>query len=168
MESYADLNKNLWYFPRNNKLYSALRNAESSNIALRLLMWMWFCQPCSGHVFNKNGENHILLSLLSAYLLIRRSLFCNVKRRSLCYFQYRRIGMLAAGTGIAPMLQVIQGIVDNEEDETFIHLVYSSRTYEDILMKEDLDNMTAYWNFSVLYVISKVCCMLYFWCIDKE
>ena len=76
--------------------------------------------------------------------------------------------MLAAGTGIAPMLQVIQGIVDNEGDETFIHLVYSSQTYEDILMKEDLDNMTAYWNFSVLYVITKVCCMLYFWCIDKE
>lgn len=69
--------------------------------------------------------------------------------------QYRRIGMLAAGTGIAPMLQVIQGIVDNEGDETFIHLVYSSQTYEDILMKEDLDNMTAYWNFSVLYVVSK-------------
>lgn len=64
--------------------------------------------------------------------------------------------MLAAGTGIAPMLQVIQGILSDEDDETFIHLVYSSRTYEDILMKHSLDEMKAYWNFSVLYVVSKV------------
>ena len=74
----------------------------------------------------------------------------------LCCFQYRRIGMLAAGTGIAPMLQVIQGILSNEQDETFIDLVYSSRTYDDILMKHTLDEMKAYWNFSVLYVVSKV------------
>ena len=64
--------------------------------------------------------------------------------------------MLAAGTGIAPMLQVIQGILANEHDETFIHLVYSSQIYGDILMKDTLDEMKAYWNFSVLYVVSKV------------
>ena len=77
-------------------------------------------------------------------------------RVSLCCFQYRRLGMLAAGTGIAPMLQVIQGILSNEDDETFIHLVYSSQAYEEILMKHSLDEMKAYWNFSVLYVVSKV------------
>ena len=71
-------------------------------------------------------------------------------------FQYRRIGMLAAGTGIAPMLQVIQDIVTNEDDETFIQLVYSSQTYDDILMKDTLDEFKAYWNFSVLYVLSQV------------
>ena len=64
--------------------------------------------------------------------------------------------MLAAGTGIAPMLQVVQGILSNEDDETLIHLVYSCRTYEEILMKHTLDEMKAYWNFSVLYVLSKV------------
>ena len=78
-------------------------------------------------------------------------------------FQCRRIGMLAAGTGIAPMLQVIQGIVANELDETFIHLVYSNRTYDDILMKETLDEMKAYWNFSVLYVITEVSCIFWVW-----
>jgi len=71
-------------------------------------------------------------------------------------FQYRRLGLLAAGTGIAPMLQVIQGILSDEDDETFIHLVYSSQTYDEILMKHTLDEMKAYWNFSVLYVVSKV------------
>lgn len=69
--------------------------------------------------------------------------------------KYRRIGMLAAGTGIAPMLQVIQGIVANELDETFIHLVYSNQRYDDILMKDILDEMKAYWNFSVLYILTR-------------
>ena len=64
--------------------------------------------------------------------------------------------MLAAGTGIAPMLQVMQGILANEDDETFIHLVYSSQRYDDILMKDTLDEMKAYWNFSVLYILTKV------------
>lgn len=64
--------------------------------------------------------------------------------------------MLAAGTGIAPMLQVIQGILANEDDETFIHLVYSSQRYADILMKDTLDEMKAFWNFSVLYIVTKV------------
>ncbi|KAJ7310189.1 NADH-cytochrome b5 reductase-like, partial [Desmophyllum pertusum] len=60
-----------------------------------------------------------------------------------CYTpnQYRHIGMLAAGTGIAPILQVIQGILANEQDETFIHLVCSSKTYDDTLMKDTLDGM---------------------------
>ena len=64
--------------------------------------------------------------------------------------------MLAAGTGIAPMLQVIQGIVANELDETFIHLVYSNQRYDDILLKDTLDEMKAYWNFSVLYILTRV------------
>ena len=68
--------------------------------------------------------------------------------------------MLAAGTGIAPMLQVIQGIVANDRDETCIHLVYTNRTYGDILMKDTLDEIKAYWNFSLLYVITKVSCTL--------
>ncbi|XP_067027071.1 NADH-cytochrome b5 reductase-like [Acropora muricata] len=69
--------------------------------------------------------------------------------------KFRRIGMLAAGTGIAPMLQVIQGILANEDDETFIHLVYSSQRCADILMKDTLDEMKAFWNFSVLYIVTK-------------
>ena len=64
--------------------------------------------------------------------------------------------MLAAGTGIAPMLQVIKGILANEDYETFIHLVYSNRRYDDILMKDIVDEMKAFWNSSVLYILKKV------------
>ena len=64
--------------------------------------------------------------------------------------------MLAAGTGIAPMMQLIQQIVQNEDDETFVRLVYASKTYADILLKSELDQLTSHWNFTVLYVLSQV------------
>ncbi len=64
--------------------------------------------------------------------------------------------MLAAGTGIAPMVQVILHILDNEQDETFIHLLYSCKQYDNILAKNILDASTSYWNFSCTYVLSQV------------
>lgn len=63
--------------------------------------------------------------------------------------------MLACGTGIAPMIQVIRAVIENELEDTFVHLVYSCPTQHTILLKSLLDKYTAYWNFSVLYVLSK-------------
>ena len=68
--------------------------------------------------------------------------------------QYDRVGMLACGTGIAPLLQVARSIVDNDEDNTFVHLLYCCRTQHDILMKDELDRLASFWNFSVLYALS--------------
>ena len=64
--------------------------------------------------------------------------------------------MLAAGTGIAPMVQVIREVIMNEEENTFVHLVYACSVYEDILMKAFLDEMKQHWNFEVTFAISKV------------
>lgn len=65
--------------------------------------------------------------------------------------------MLAAGTGITPLYQVARSIVDNEADETFIRLVYACRTAKEVLLKEELDHLSEFWNFTVLYVLSQVC-----------
>jgi NAD(P)H-flavin reductase len=64
--------------------------------------------------------------------------------------------MLAAGTGIAPMVQVIHTILDNNDDDTRVKLIYTCRTYHEILMKGVLDTSTDNWNFSVTYAISGV------------
>ncbi|XP_031555005.1 NADH-cytochrome b5 reductase-like [Actinia tenebrosa] len=69
--------------------------------------------------------------------------------------RYHHICMLAAGTGIAPMIQVLQSILDNDDDETRISLLYTCRTYQEILMKDVLDVSTDHWNFNVMYVISR-------------
>lgn len=47
----------------------------------------------------------------------------------------KKIGMLAGGTGITPMLQIIQAILNNPNDETEITLVYSNHSTDDILVK---------------------------------
>ena len=69
--------------------------------------------------------------------------------------QYERIGMLACGTGIAPMLQVIRAIVESDEEETFVHLVYGCQTQHNILLKQELDTYASFWNFTVLYALSR-------------
>ena len=45
-------------------------------------------------------------------------------------------------------------VVENETDDTRIHLVYGCRTQHDILMKDFLDECKQFWNFSMLYALS--------------
>lgn len=70
--------------------------------------------------------------------------------------QYRKLILLTAGTGIAPMSQIIQGILGNEEDDTMIQMFYACKSYNQILMKTELDDWSSFWNFSVKYVLSQV------------
>ncbi len=39
-----------------------------------------------------------------------------------------RVGMIAAGSGIAPMYQLIQTVADDSQDFTSLSLIYSNRT----------------------------------------
>ncbi|XP_069971853.1 NADH-cytochrome b5 reductase-like [Penaeus vannamei] len=69
---------------------------------------------------------------------------------------YKRILMLAAGTGIAPMYQIIKAIVDNDQDETFIKLLYSSKSISNILLREELLTLCQFWNFTMTHYLSDV------------
>ncbi|KAI5289913.1 NADH-cytochrome b5 reductase [Ascosphaera aggregata] len=56
----------------------------------------------------------------------------------------RHIGMIAGGTGIAPMLQIIKAIIKGRprnggDDTTQIDLIFANVNAEDILLKDDLD-----------------------------
>ena len=39
--------------------------------------------------------------------------------------QYKEIGMVAGGTGIAPMLQVVDEILENKSDKTKVSLIFA-------------------------------------------
>jgi len=66
----------------------------------------------------------------------------------------KKIGMVAGGTGITPMLQVIHEIVKNPEDKTEITLVFANIAAEDILLKDRIDAMTLkHKNLRVYYVL---------------
>lgn len=53
-----------------------------------------------------------------------------------------KIGMLAGGTGITPMYQVIKYINQNKgNDSTKISLIFSNKTEKDILLKDELNEI---------------------------
>ncbi|KAL0683687.1 hypothetical protein Bca4012_050535 [Brassica carinata] len=51
----------------------------------------------------------------------------------------KKLAMLAGGTGITPIYQVIQSILSDPEDETEMYVVYANRTENDILVREELE-----------------------------
>ncbi|XP_009797743.1 NADH--cytochrome b5 reductase 1 isoform X2 [Nicotiana tabacum] len=71
--------------------------------------------------------------------------------------QVRAFGMLAGGSGITPMFQVARAILENPTDKTKVHLIYANVTYEDILLKEELEGLAANYpdRFKVYYVLNQ-------------
>jgi len=55
----------------------------------------------------------------------------------------RHFGMIAGGTGITPMLQIIRAVIRGRPtgDTTEIDLIFANVNSEDILLKEDLDQL---------------------------
>ncbi|KAJ0421224.1 hypothetical protein BJY00DRAFT_323439 [Aspergillus carlsbadensis] len=51
----------------------------------------------------------------------------------------KKIGMIAGGTGITPMYQLIRAICEDATDLTEISLIYANRTEDDILLREELE-----------------------------
>lgn len=58
----------------------------------------------------------------------------------------RHFGMIAGGTGITPMLQIIRAIIrgrprNGGKDTTEVDLIFANVNLEDILLKDDLDTL---------------------------
>ncbi|KAJ4721357.1 NADH-cytochrome b5 reductase [Melia azedarach] len=71
--------------------------------------------------------------------------------------QVRAFGMLAGGSGITPMFQVARAILENPNDRTKVHLIYANVTYDDILLKEELDGLASKYpdRFKIYYVLNQ-------------
>lgn len=68
----------------------------------------------------------------------------------------KAIGMVAGGTGITPMLQVMDEIARNPNDKTDVTLVFANVTEKDIILKEHIDTLVAkHPNIKVHYVLDK-------------
>jgi cytochrome-b5 reductase len=53
----------------------------------------------------------------------------------------RTFGMIAGGTGITPMLQIIRAILKNPNDKTEISLIFANVNEDDILLREELEKL---------------------------
>ena len=74
-------------------------------------------------------------------------------RKGMC----SQIGMVAGGTGITPMYQVIRAICEDPSDKTTISLLYGNNTLNDILLRDKLDGFANAYpqKFKVWYVLGK-------------
>lgn len=70
--------------------------------------------------------------------------------------QFKEIGCIAGGTGITPMLQVIEEVLRNKDDKTKVKLVFANVNPEDILLKDEIDALAAANpdRFEVFYVLN--------------
>ncbi|NXI50685.1 NB5R3 reductase, partial [Chloroceryle aenea] len=53
------------------------------------------------------------------------------------------VGMIAGGTGITPMLQVIRAIMKDKDDPTVCQLLFANQTEKDILLRSELEEIQA-------------------------
>lgn len=54
---------------------------------------------------------------------------------------YKKISMIAGGTGITPMLQLIRHVMRDANDNTQMALLFANQTEEDILLREELEQV---------------------------
>lgn len=55
----------------------------------------------------------------------------------------KHVGMIAGGTGITPILQVIKAVLRNPQDKTKMSLIFGNLSKDDILLYEELKEMAA-------------------------
>uniref|UniRef100_A0A8C9TTW4 NADH-cytochrome b5 reductase n=1 Tax=Scleropages formosus TaxID=113540 RepID=A0A8C9TTW4_SCLFO len=55
----------------------------------------------------------------------------------------KQVGMIAGGTGITPMLQIIRAIMKDPADKTVCYLLFANQTEKDILLRPELEEIEA-------------------------
>ncbi|KAG7671215.1 hypothetical protein Ndes2437B_g03830 [Nannochloris sp. 'desiccata'] len=68
-----------------------------------------------------------------------------------------QINMIAGGTGITPMYQVIKAVLKQSDDKTQMALLYANQSPDDILLRKELDALAAADSrFKVWYTVDRV------------
>jgi len=69
----------------------------------------------------------------------------------------KRVGMIAGGTGITPMYQLIKDICKHPDDETKLQLIFANQSENDILLRNELDELHENYRnkFGLWYTIDK-------------
>ena len=67
------------------------------------------------------------------------------------------VGMMAGGTGITPMYQILQVALKDPKDKTTFSLLFANQTPDDILIKAELDALAKKYpaRFSVHYTVDR-------------
>jgi cytochrome-b5 reductase len=71
------------------------------------------------------------------------------------YGKRNQIGLICGGSGVTPMIQLIQAVLQDPNDNTTISMLYANKTFDDIIIKEQLDEWSLNSNgqFSIHYTL---------------
>ncbi|TPX30386.1 hypothetical protein SmJEL517_g06038 [Synchytrium microbalum] len=71
--------------------------------------------------------------------------------------EFKHIGMVAGGTGLTPMMQIISHVLADKSEKTKLSLIFANQTEEDILLKDWLDQQVKAHpgRFEVFYTLDK-------------
>ena len=79
-----------------------------------------------------------------------------VFKKSKTEVNVRRVGMMAGGSGITPMLQIIEAVCADPNDSTQLSLIFANQTEGDILLRSRLDELARkHPNFRVWYTLDR-------------
>jgi cytochrome-b5 reductase len=67
----------------------------------------------------------------------------------------RHVGMIAGGSGITPMLQIINAVYKDKADRTELSLLFANQSEKDILLRETLDSVAANNGLRLWYTIDR-------------
>jgi len=85
----------------------------------------------------KVGDTLDIKGPVGMHTYLGRGKFRSGKKEHVC----KKVGMMAGGTGITPMLQVIAAILKDPKDTTEISLLYANQTDDDILVRDMLEDL---------------------------
>uniref|UniRef100_A0A672Q428 NADH-cytochrome b5 reductase n=1 Tax=Sinocyclocheilus grahami TaxID=75366 RepID=A0A672Q428_SINGR len=90
----------------------------------------------TGDTIDFRGPNGLLVYNGNGQFAIRPDKKSEPKVR-----KFRHVGMIAGGTGITPMLQLIRSITADPADNTKCSLIFANQTEKDILLRKELDEV---------------------------
>jgi len=87
----------------------------------------------------KVGDTLDIMGPIGTHEYLGKGKFKSSSKEHTC----KKVGMMAGGTGITPMLQVMAAILKDPSDPTQISLLYANQTEEDILCRDLLEELQA-------------------------
>ncbi|KAF5898746.1 NADH-cytochrome b5 reductase 2-like, partial [Clarias magur] len=89
-----------------------------------------------GDTIDFRGPNGLLVYNGNGQFAIRPDKKSDAKLR-----KFKHVGMIAGGTGITPMLQLIRTITADPTDSTKCSLIFANQTEKDILLRKELEEV---------------------------
>ncbi|VDK81599.1 unnamed protein product [Litomosoides sigmodontis] len=92
----------------------------------------------TGETINFRGPSGLIVYEGNGHFVVKETKKAEPKRRV-----YKNVGMIAGGSGITPMLQIISAIMKCPEDHTKVSLIFANKDETDILLRDELDRLAA-------------------------